>query len=447
MIYRFCLLLCVLCASARVSLAQVIPLRWDVETSRPPSYGITLYRGESLNLEPRFLSYSEPLDLSDILSVEFRYRSADMAAETYYRIVGALHPSNAGRVRIPWVPTNETAQSSFTYGVWVTTSTGEINRCYGTLKLRGTIQGANTNTPEIVHGVVDWSLVDNLNLSSAPFVTIVSWTATNAALQAQIDLLSPASITDLSQRVAQVEIDLAAIPTNGVPGPQGPAGNNGVDGAVGPQGPAGADGADGTNGAPGAAGTNGTNGAPGAAGSNGVAGATGPAGPAGSNANVRVVAGTGGVTVTPATNGLVVTYTVSDDDAGGVTAAQVSATGTYSTVQAAINGLSRKAPTTISYTSTNLTTDASLNQTFRVTLTNDVTMAKPTNMTDGQSLRWWIKQGTGTNEVSLNSAFVLPSGTTNLVLSTAVNAVDILVGEYDAGADKVRLTGLLKFSQ
>jgi hypothetical protein len=101
---RFCLLLCVLCASARVSLAQVIPLRWDVETSRPPSYGITLYRGESLNLEPRFLSYSEPLDLSDILSVEFRYRSADMAAETYYRIVGALHPSNAGRVRIPWVP-------------------------------------------------------------------------------------------------------------------------------------------------------------------------------------------------------------------------------------------------------------------------------------------------------------------------------------------------------
>jgi hypothetical protein len=142
-----------------------------------------------------------------------------------------------------------------------------------------------------------------------------------------------------------------------------------------------------------------------------------------------------------------VTYTVSDDDAGGVTAAQVSATGTYSTVQAAINGLSRKAPTTISYTSTNLTTDASLNQTFRVTLTNDVTMAKPTNMTDGQSLRWWIKQGTGTNEVSLNSAFVLPSGTTNLVLSTAVNAVDILVGEYDAGADKVRLTGLLKFSQ
>jgi hypothetical protein len=74
-------------------------------------------------------------------------------------------------------------------------------------------------------------------------------------------------------------------------------------------GPAGADGADGTNGAPGAAG------------SNGVAGATGPAG---SNANVRVVAGTGGVTVTPATNGLVVTYTVSDDDAGGVTAAQAT---------------------------------------------------------------------------------------------------------------------------
>jgi hypothetical protein len=191
-----------------------IPLRWDVETSRAPAYAITLYRGESIYLEPRYLSYGTPLDLSAILSVEFRYRSADMAVGTYYRIEADLHPTNVGRVRIPWTPTNETPASAFTYGVWTTTPTGEINRCYGTLKLQGTIQGAITNTPEVVHGVVDWSLVEHLNLSSAPFVTTVAWAASNAALQAQIDLLGPAAIADLSQRVDQVEIDLAAIPTN-----------------------------------------------------------------------------------------------------------------------------------------------------------------------------------------------------------------------------------------
>jgi hypothetical protein len=170
-----------------------------------------------------------------------------------------LSPSTNGRIRVSWTPAAEPTNSSFNYVI----ACGTTMRSYGSLKLLSTV-GKNGSTSPIARASVDWSLVTHQNLSSSPFALYSAWAASNAALQAQIDLLEPATLSDLSNRVSQVESDLAAIPptpgsritvggTNYTPaagsvtlpaiagptGPQGPAGSNGVDGAVGPQGPQG----------------------------------------------------------------------------------------------------------------------------------------------------------------------------------------------------------------
>jgi hypothetical protein len=102
---------------------------------------------------------------------------------------------------------------------------------------------------------------------------------------------------------------------------------------------------------------------------------------------------------------------------------------------------------TLTYTGTNIVSDFSIAKAFRVTLTNNAYLVVPTNVTDGQIVKWWVKQGTGNNLLALASQYVLPTGTTNLSLSVLSNSVDLLIGEYNATAGKIRLTGLMLFGE
>lgn len=82
-----------------------------------------------------------------------------------------------------------------------------------------------------------------------------------------------------------------------------------------------------------------------------------------------------------------------------------------------------------------INTDASLSNTFRVTLGGNRTLANPTNLRDGVILNWKIKQdGTGNRTLAYGSKFKWPGGTTP-VLSTAASAVDLLTALYDADSD------------
>lgn len=101
----------------------------------------------------------------------------------------------------------------------------------------------------------------------------------------------------------------------------------------------------------------------------------------------------------------------------------------------------------LTYTGTNIISDFSVAKVFRITLTNDAYLKIPTNVVDGQVLKWWITQGTGTNLLTLDPAYILPTGTTNLTLSVEIGSKDVLIGEYDASSTSVRLTGLLLFGR
>lgn len=93
----------------------------------------------------------------------------------------------------------------------------------------------------------------------------------------------------------------------------------------------------------------------------------------------------------------------------------------------------------------NIATDASLGNIFTVTLAGNRTMDNPTNLTDGQTIIYKIKQdATGGRTLALGTVF---RGSTDLALpalSTAANAVDYLMFYYNSGVTKLDILAVNK---
>lgn len=118
----------------------------------------------------------------------------------------------------------------------------------------------------------------------------------------------------------------------------------------------------------------------------------------------------------------------------GISVSSVSGTYTITNTAGGSSG-----PTVVSLTfATTLNTDASAGDIFDVTLTDNVTLANPTNPTNGKTLRWRIKQdNTGGRTVALGNKFVIPvSASSPLDFSTSGNAIDLLGATYYSSSDK-----------
>lgn len=85
----------------------------------------------------------------------------------------------------------------------------------------------------------------------------------------------------------------------------------------------------------------------------------------------------------------------------------------------------------VTWSATAMTIDCSLSNVFRTVFLGNVTTA-PTlsNPADGQTINWFITQdGTGSRTMTWPTSFKWPGGTAG-ALSTAANAVDLLVATY-----------------
>lgn len=82
-----------------------------------------------------------------------------------------------------------------------------------------------------------------------------------------------------------------------------------------------------------------------------------------------------------------------------------------------------------------IATDASLSNTFTVTLGGNRTLANPTNMTNGAIYTWRVRQdGTGSRTLAYGSKFKWPGGTAP-VLTTTGSATDFISGQYFSDTD------------
>lgn len=101
-------------------------------------------------------------------------------------------------------------------------------------------------------------------------------------------------------------------------------------------------------------------------------------------------------------------------------------------------------PVTLTAAAT-VATNAALGTMFRLTADQNFTLANPTNMVDGEVYTWEIKQdGTGSRVMTLGAKFAFGNDITSATLTTTAGKTDLLVGKYNASADKVWVIGLVR---
>jgi hypothetical protein len=108
-----------------------------------------------------------------------------------------------------------------------------------------------------------------------------------------------------------------------------------------------------------------------------------------------------------------------------------AATGGTTNAGLTVNGSAATPTSAVTFSATAMTVDCTKSNVFTTTFTANVTTA-PTisNPQDGQTLNWFITQdATGSRTMTWPTSFKWPGGTAG-VLSTAANAVDLLVATY-----------------
>lgn len=114
------------------------------------------------------------------------------------------------------------------------------------------------------------------------------------------------------------------------------------------------------------------------------------------------------------------------DDAGGAYRLKIATTGSSQF----LGGVATP-EVAVTFSATAMTINCALSNVFRTTFTANVTTA-PTlsNLQDGQTINWFITQdATGSRTMTWPTSFKWPSGVAG-VLSTAANAVDLVVATY-----------------
>ena len=150
---------------------------WNIECSAPAPHNFTITRGETLTIAPTFTDHNLPLTLSNATAVVLQYRDTSLASNLFYASTGSVVSASAGSVSIPWSPACEAAASLYTYTIAARATSGQNLSAFGTIRLLGSVGGTATNMPAVFSSI-DWSAVQNLNVSSAPWPTSLTVTAT-----------------------------------------------------------------------------------------------------------------------------------------------------------------------------------------------------------------------------------------------------------------------------
>lgn len=164
-----CLILCALPLRGQ-DIAPVVA--WNVNTEQLSKEDITIRRGETVNLQPTYLNYGDPIDLTPALLVVFRYRPISAPSSAYYVITGQVAVATGGVVNVRWTSAAEISNSACIYELSVQSPDAMLVRSYGNLTLQPGLadSGATSAAPAVVT-YIDWSTVDSANISSAPFMS------------------------------------------------------------------------------------------------------------------------------------------------------------------------------------------------------------------------------------------------------------------------------------
>ena len=124
--------------------ADIIPIvQWDIETGRmnPTPYNLSIRRGESVKLQPRFLTYNTPINLTNA-TIQMRY-SLEFNSSSFYAVAGTTL-SDTGRIQIAWNDALNPTNNFSAYEIRATSGTNILARAFGYLSFLGGMSGINT---------------------------------------------------------------------------------------------------------------------------------------------------------------------------------------------------------------------------------------------------------------------------------------------------------------
>lgn len=179
-------------------------IAWQVETSAPAEKRLDLKYGETIDLQCRFLSYAESIDILGG-TVILHARTNGMDEGSSYQIAGTASAAGLATVRLPvdsWVPQGLT---NVAYTLEVTqTNAVRILRATGTAWLTGTsVASSNAPVPTVCASNLFAAIVSATNaLSASTSAQIVSSTGALAqATASQIVVATGTLDTAVSLRI------------------------------------------------------------------------------------------------------------------------------------------------------------------------------------------------------------------------------------------------------
>lgn len=152
---------------AQADIAKVI--RWDNRIEDGTAYALAPTRGETMILQPRFLQYDVPMDLSHAYTVYMLYKA--VGDTNVYTVSGTILNATNGQAQIEWSSSNELAATTYAYDILVSSATRTVVGARGAIKFRdGVATGATLMDLQPIN-ILDFDQVVLLNVGNAPFLS------------------------------------------------------------------------------------------------------------------------------------------------------------------------------------------------------------------------------------------------------------------------------------
>jgi hypothetical protein len=145
---RVCaIMLAAILAGLSLSCAHAAPPdRWDVVIQSSAPHNLDIWRGESLDLRPRFLSYGTAWNISTSATVTL-YWSTNNFATAPWATNGTVLATDTGRVSVTWSPACDAGAATYQYFVGVSEPSGLIYRARGTIRMQASPGFVPTTAP------------------------------------------------------------------------------------------------------------------------------------------------------------------------------------------------------------------------------------------------------------------------------------------------------------
>ena len=125
----------VLCALSLSCVRAGTPDRWDITIQSSAPHNLDIWRGESINLMPRFFSYGAPWSISTSATVTL-YWSTNNFATAPWATNGTILATDTGRVSVSWSPACDAGAATYQYFIGVSEPAGLLYRARGTIRMQ-----------------------------------------------------------------------------------------------------------------------------------------------------------------------------------------------------------------------------------------------------------------------------------------------------------------------